>query len=219
MRINPPVRIFLVVAALVGSAYVMGAQAELASCKPLSERTGEAGCWIVLSRPLGELPKEPVFWSLDLYPDRAAAEAAQGTRATVVEALGKIWLFTIDQKSDPPSGGRRVTQIGPLPIKSGEQYTAQFMEAILPPGAVSRTHRHPGPEAFYTETGESCGETPEGKVIGKPGVDIIIPEGQPMSLTATGKETRRSIVLVLHSSGHPPVVIAGDWKPKGLCGN
>jgi hypothetical protein len=40
-----------------------------------------------------------------------------------------------------------------------------------------------------------------------------------MSLTASGTETRRSIVLVLHSSDRPPTIVADDWKPKGLCKN
>jgi quercetin dioxygenase-like cupin family protein len=189
----------------------------LVTCRPVSERTGEAGCWIILSQPLGELPKGPIYWSLDVFPDRAAAEAAKGPRAMVVEALGKVWMFTIDEKGDQPSGGKRVSQIGPLSIKNDEKYTAQFMEGILPPGAVARTHRHSGPEAFYTEAGESCLETPEGKIVGKKGFDVITPEGLPMSLVATGKETRRSIVLVLHSSGSAPTIVVDDWKPKGLC--
>jgi quercetin dioxygenase-like cupin family protein len=226
MKTDLPVRIFIMppalavmTCALLIAATSLHAQIGFIGCKPLSERTGEIGCWIIQSQPLGELPMEPVFWSLDLYPTRTAAEAAKGPRSTVVEALGKIWLFTVDRKSSPPSGAKRVTQIGPLPIKNGESYTAQYMEAILTPGSVARTHRHPGPEAFYTESGESCLETPEGKVIGKPGVDIIVPEGHPMSLSASGKETRRSIVLVLHSSSHPAILVADDWKPKGLCNN
>jgi quercetin dioxygenase-like cupin family protein len=219
MKINLLARIFIMLAVLAASTCAMNAQAGLVSCKPLSERTGEAGCWIILSSPLGLLPQEPVFWSLDLYPNHTAAVAAQGPRSTVVEALGKTWLFTIGPKFDPPPNGKRVTQIGPLPIKNGESYTAQYMEAILSPGSVARTHRHSGPEAFYTESGESCLETPEGKTIGKNGVDVIVPEGQPMSLTASGTETRRSIVLVLHSSDRPPTIVADDWKPKGLCKN
>jgi quercetin dioxygenase-like cupin family protein len=226
MKINLPVCILLIPATLAAitwalpiAATSLHAQIGFTGCKPLSERTGEAGCWIIQSLPLGELPQEPVFWSLDLYPTRTAAEAAKGPRSTVVEALGKIWLFTIDRKFSPSSGAKRVTQIGPLPIKSGESYTAQFMEAILTPGSVARTHRHPSPEAFYTEAGESWLETPEGKIIGKKGVDVIAPEGQPMSLTVSGTETRRSIVLVLHSSNRAWMDVADDWKPKGLCGN
>ncbi len=224
MKSNSSVRIFHVVAALAVIALLcnassLHAQIGFTGCKPLAERTSEAGCWIIQSQPLGVLPKAPVFWSLDIYPTRIAAEAAKGPHSTVVEALDKIWLFTIDQASDPPSGVQRVTRIGPLPITNGESYTAQYMEAILTPGSVARTHRHPGPEAFYTEAGESCLETPEGKTIGTKGVDIIVPEGQPMSLTASGKETRRSIVLVLHSSNRPWMDMAEDWKPKGLCKN
>jgi len=32
---------------------------------------------------------------LDTYATRATAEVAEGLRGTVVESLGKIWLFTI----------------------------------------------------------------------------------------------------------------------------
>jgi quercetin dioxygenase-like cupin family protein len=186
------------------------------SCRPASERTAEAGCWIIASHPLGERPSDPIFWSLDVFPNRAAAEAARTPHGTVVEALGKVWLLTIDTKLALPSTGQKITQIGPLPVKNGEAYTAQFMEAILPPGAIARTHRHPGPEAFYTESGETCLETPEGKTIGRKGANVIIPEGPPMSLSVSGTETRRSLVLVLHSSSHPAIIVADDWKPKGL---
>lgn len=71
------------------------------------------------------------------------------------------------------------------------------------PGAVSRTNVHAGPEAFYTEVGETCLETPSGKQMGRKWRDVIVPEGEPMELTATGLETRRGLVLVLHSSAKP----------------
>ncbi|QEE29676.1 hypothetical protein FTW19_17800 [Terriglobus albidus] len=182
----------------LAAAIPIHAQTRLVSCNPVSERTGEAGCWIILTQPLGELPDGPTYWSLDVFPDRAAAEAAKGSRGSVVEALGKVWLFTIGGKSDQSSGGKRVSQIGPLSIKNGEKYTAQFMEAILPPGAVARTHRHSGPEAFYTEAGESCLETPEGKTVGKNGIDLIVPEAQhrPSTLTASAIAFRVPLEVV-----------------------
>src|SRR5574342_821943 len=65
-------------------------------CLPVSERAGrDVGCWLIVAEPLGQLPRSEVFWHLDTYPTRAAAEAAKGPRGTVVEALGKVWLFTI----------------------------------------------------------------------------------------------------------------------------
>jgi hypothetical protein len=38
-----------------------------------------------------------------------------------------------------------------------------------------------------------------------------------MELTATGSETRRALVLILHDSTQPHTTVATDWKPKGLC--
>lgn len=99
------------------------------TCLPVSERAGrDVGCWIMAIQPLGQLPQPDVFWHLDTYPTRAAAEAAKGPRGTVIESLGKVWLFTIGQAGWRPAGGARVTEIGSLTVKPGEQYTAQYME-------------------------------------------------------------------------------------------
>jgi quercetin dioxygenase-like cupin family protein len=187
-------------------------------CKPVSQRTGELGCWITANSSLGQLPQQPVFWHLDAYPTRAAAEAAKGARGTVVESLGKIWLFTIDVAGSRPSGGERVAEIGPLPIEASAQYSAQYMEAIFTPGMTAPAHRHSGPEAWYTLAGETCLETPEGKMVGRAGGShVIVPGGPPMHLTATGTETRRALVLILHDSTQPPTTPAHDWTPTGLC--
>ena len=58
------------------------ALAQVVRCRPVSERTGEAGCWIMASEPLGQLSRSAVFWHLDTYPTRAAAEA-RGLRGCV----------------------------------------------------------------------------------------------------------------------------------------
>lgn len=190
---------------------------KLESCRPVSERAGVEGCWILASTSLGPLPGTPVFWTLDVYPSREAAEAAATGNGTVVEALGKVWLFSVGAKPKMPERGTRVTQIGPLPVKPGEAYTAQYREAILEPGAVSRTHLHSGPEVFYTESGETCLETPAGKQVGRKGVDLVVPEGVPMELVASGRETRRGVVLVLHATSKPHTTVVTDWTSKGLC--
>jgi quercetin dioxygenase-like cupin family protein len=191
-------------------------QQKLISCKPVAERTQPEGCWIVANKPLGKLPAA-VFWTLDVYPTRESADKANTNNGLVVESLGKVWLFSVGGKPALPLRGSRITQIGPLPVKPDEAYTAQFMEGILEPGSVSRTHVHAGPEAFYTEAGESCLETPTGKEIGRKGADVVVPEGIPMELVATGTETRRGIILVLHSSAKPATTVVADWKSKGLC--
>jgi|SRR5580658_9144052 hypothetical protein len=123
---------------------------------PVSERTGELGCWILSHEPIGALASTRAFWHLYVYPTRAAAEAEKGPRGTVVEGLGKIWLMTIDEESWKPASGERVAKIGPLPFTPGETYSAQYMEAIFTPGMTAAPHRHPGPEAWYTMSGQTC---------------------------------------------------------------
>ena len=169
-------------------------------------------------QPIGPLTKAQVFWHLDVYPTRVAAEADRGPRSTVLESLGKVWLLTVDEEKWKPSHGQRIAEIGPLPIDAGEKYSAQYMEAISAPGMTSSIHVHSGPEAWYTEAGEMCLETSEGAHIGRAGgPPIIVPGGLPMRLTATGTEQRRSLVLILHLSSQPPITLVHDWTPKGLC--
>ncbi len=200
----------------LGSAVCAQAPQGLVSCKPMSQKTGETGCWILASAPVGLL-NAPVYWTIDAFPTKELAEHAKGPHGTVVESLGKVWLFTIGDKLKVDSAGTRVTEIGPLPIHAGQTYTAQYMEATLQPGMVSKTHLHSGTEVFYTESGETCLETPDGKQVGKRGVDIVIPEGVPMELTATGKEARRGVMLILHDASKPPTTLVDSWKSKNLC--
>lgn len=137
----------------------------------------------------------------------------------VVESLGKLWLLSIEDKGwRPPAGGERIAEIGPLPINATEAYSAQYMEAIFSPGMTAPAHIHSGPEAWYTLSGETCLETPQGKQVGRAGGDyVIVPGGPPMHLTATGTETRRAVVLILHETSKPPTTLVHDWTPKGLC--
>ncbi|HKE45412.1 MAG TPA: hypothetical protein VKB41_12845 [Steroidobacteraceae bacterium] len=207
-------RFALALALLLGGGQMALAQ----MCKPVSERKQELGCWITATAALGELPREPIYWHLDTFATRAAAEAVRGPRGTVVESLGKVWLLTIDGIAWRPGGGTRVSMIGPLPVKSGVNYSVQYMEAVFTPGMTAAAHRHSGPEAWYTVSGETCLETPDGVMIGRAGgPPVIVPEGPPMHLTATGKEMRRAVVLILHDSTQPATMPAHDWTPKGLC--
>jgi quercetin dioxygenase-like cupin family protein len=188
------------------------------SCKPVSQRTSDVGCWILAHDALGPLPQERVFWHLDVYPTRAQAEAAKGPRGTVLESSGKVWLLTIETSGWRPAGGERIAEIGPLLIKKGENYSAQYMEAVFNPGMTAPTHVHSGPEAWYTLAGETCLETPDGKQVGRAGGEfVIVPGGPPMHLTATGNAQRRALVLILHDSSKPSTTLVHDWTPKGLC--
>ncbi len=189
------------------------------ACKPASERIQEVGCWIMADDPVGQLTKSQVFWHLDGYSTRAAAQADKGPQGTVIESLGKVWLMTIEDAKWKPAHGNRIAEIGPLPIAAGEKYSVQYMEAIFTPGMTAPAHIHSGPEAWYTMAGETCLETSDGRVqIGRAGgPPVIVPMGLSMHLTATGTQQRRAIVLILHQSSKPASTMIHDWTPKGLC--
>jgi quercetin dioxygenase-like cupin family protein len=172
------------------------------------------------NQPIGKLTRSEVFWHLDVYSTRAAAEQAKSSRGTVIESLGKVWLLSIEAAGWRPAGGERIAEIGPLPVIAGETYTAQYMEAIFTPGMTAPTHTHPGPEAWYTLAGETCLETPQGTQVGRAGgPPVIVPGGTPMHLTATGTEQRRALVLILHESSKPAATMGHTWVPRGLCRN
>lgn len=213
---------FLLVLFISGSS-AFGQTPPRRTCLPISERAGrDVGCWLIVAEPLGQLSQSAVFWHLDTYPTRAGAEAAKGPRGTVVEALGKVWLFTIGETGWRPPGGVRVAEIGPIVVKPGEKYTAQYAEGISNPGDVTPKHRHPGPEAWYTMAGRFCAETPDGKtVLAGTGQGIVIQADHTgwsmMTLVATGTEVRRSLFLVLHQTAHGWTTPAPEWTPNGLC--
>jgi len=206
--------------ALTCLAFTLAADREASGqiCRPASERTAEVGCWITSNAEMGRLPSGAIYWHLDTYPTRVEAEAAKGPRGSVLESFGKIWLLTIEAATWRPSGGARVALIGPLPVTANAAYAAQYMEAVFTPGMTAPSHTHSGPEAWYTLSGETCLETPDGKMIGRAGGShVIVPGGPPMHLTATGTETRRALVLILHDSTQAPTTPAPEWTPKGLC--
>ena len=189
-------------------------------CVPVGDRQWVRGCYIVVSHPLGELPPGPLFWHIDAYPTRAAAEAARGPQGTVVEALGRTWLMSVAAGEYRPLGGERVATVGPLVAEPGRRYTAAYMEGIMLPGAETGVHRHPGPEAIVTLAGEECMEMPAGKLVGRQGgAPVVVPADVPHRLTITGTAERRSLALVLHDSAQPWAIRTHDhgWTPRDLC--
>lgn len=189
------------------------------TCVPRSQKVGNAlGCFVVIDQPVGVLGGKPVFWHITRFRTRQAAMKAKPASGTVIEAYNRAWLMEIAPQRWRPKGGAQVAVIGPLPISPTLSYSAQYMEASMRPGMKSTIHRHSGPEIWYTMSGETCLETPNGTSIGKVGGPPVIVQGDlPMELTATGKDLRRSLVLVLHDSRKPPSTMEKDWKPHGTC--
>lgn len=209
-------------ATLVGIASVLAssATAQTESCEPVAQRGGRAfGCFITAREELGALPRDfALYWHIDAFDTPAAAAAAKARRSTVVQSLGRTWLFTIAEAGWRPASGKRVALAGPLPLVDADSYAAVYMEGVFRPGMHSPIHRHPGVEVWYTLEGEQCLETPEGKLVQRAGDPrVMVPGGMPMMLTGTGKSVRRSLVLILQDARKPRSTLATDWTPAGLC--
>jgi len=194
------------------------------TCIPVAERAGRAlGCFITAREELGRLSASPpLFWHLETFPTRTAAMAAKSTtkeaRSTLVESLGRTWLFTIAPSGWRARGGTHVARIGPIPLVKADSFAAVYMEGVFEPGMQSVVHDHPGAEAWYTLEGSQCLETPEGKLEQRAGErGMVVRGGLPMQLTGTGKAVRRSVVLILQDATKPRSSPVHSWTPKGLC--
>jgi len=120
---------------------------------PVTERPGDAGCYLVTSEAMQDLP-ESVYWHLDTYPTMAAAQGAKARNGVALQSLGKFWVFTLSAKAWKPQTGERVAVIGPLQLTRGIHYTARYMESIMPSGhRAAAAHTHSGSEAFYIVSG------------------------------------------------------------------
>ena len=202
------------------SAAQMAGAAIPGGCADAPKQPSEVGCYLSAIQPIEKLPDEPVFWHLYSYQTRATAEAAKSdSSTTVVESLGKVWLFAIANAQWRPATGERVAVIGPLPITRANQYIARYMEATFPPNQAMRTsvHRHSGPEAWYVLTGAQCLRTPEHTTVLRAGEGGFVPPGPPMVLTSIGSETRRALVLVLHDASERWQTNTTEWTPTREC--
>lgn len=175
------------------------------------------GCYVAGTESLGTLGGNPVYWHLDAFPSRAAAEGARRGRGVVAEAHGRVWLFTIADSAWRPGGGERVARVGPLPVVAGRTYAAHYNEGVVPAAARTPVHRHAGPEAWYVLEGAQCLETPDGFHVVRAGESYVVREGPPMLLAGVEPGVRRSIALVLHDASQPWTILAPEWTPKGAC--
>jgi hypothetical protein len=207
-------------AAHTASGQIAGTRVPGGCDVPASKRTADTGCYLLATESLQKLPAKEVFWHLYTYPTREAAESARnGPSGTVVESLGKIWLFTIAGANWKPAAGDRVAVIGPLPVEAIKGYTARYMEAVFPPKQAIQTaaHQHTGPEAWYVLTGAQCLRTPDEVMVLRGGQGGFVRPGPSMVLTSVGTETRRAVLLVLHDASQPWMTMKSDWTPTTEC--
>lgn len=204
----------LMAMAAIAVPSVAAAQATARQCGPVEE-AGPA-C-LLASKQLPSLPSK-VFWHLDRFSSKDAAERAASASSAVVDAFGSTWLFTLAELGWRPRGGEHVSTVGPLPITPASTYAAEYLRSIFKPGTTAPLHVHSGPEAFFAVNGDTCLETPDGVQTGRgPGNSMMIKAGPPMLLMAIGKVPRQGFALILHDASQPATTLTQMWHPVGLC--
>jgi quercetin dioxygenase-like cupin family protein len=188
-------------------------------CMPVNQRVAsEIGCFVIAREAFGQLPRGPLYWHLDTYPTRAAAEAVKKPHGSVVEAEGKVWLFTVGEAGWRPAGGTHVAEIGPIPsLDAAAKYVGIYLDVVFAPGVVSVAHRHAGPEMRYMLDGQQCEETPDGIQPMRPGDTKIMAAGVPMTATGIGKTISSTLVLILYDETKPFFTPSHEWTPTGAC--
>jgi quercetin dioxygenase-like cupin family protein len=210
--------LFLAGAAGVTSeaAWAQATSRDCAAQGPASDRPGPA-C-LLKREVVGDLDGAAVYWRLYTYPTVQAAELDKPAHGTVVEAFGKVWLFTVGPLTGRLPHGDHQADIGPLATEPGRTYAAEYLKSVFSPGMTAPVHVHSGPEAFYAIGGDTCLETPDGVQVARgPGNSLTVRAGPPMLLMAVGTEPRRGFALILHDTSLPPTTLVNDWRPKGLC--
>jgi hypothetical protein len=155
-------------------------------------------------RKVADLPSGELFWRIESYPSKEAAQAAAGTWSLVAEAAGKVWLFTLGSAGGSSPGGTKVAEVGPVARVSARQYLLRINEASGPPGSVTPAHSHPGSEAFYVLAGEQSVRGAHGTIVVRAGT----PEaghgaGMAMQVSSSGSSELRSLVMFIVDATQP----------------
>jgi len=204
--------------AAIGLASLPCAAHAQATARPCDAVEVAGPACLLAHQRLASLPANKLYWHVDRFPSRKAADAAGIATSLVVEAFGSIWLFTLAKAAWRPKEGEHRATIGPLVVEPASSYAAEYLRSIFDPGMTAPLHVHSGPEAFYAVSGDTCLETPDGVKTGRgPGNSLIIKAGPPMLLMAIGKIPRRGFALVLHDADHPATTLTNVWAPQGLC--
>jgi len=181
-----------------------------------SSRPANVECAILERKQIEVLPTPPIVWRFETFRSRAAAQRAQTTAGVLVHVAGKEWLLTLAEKGERSRSGSFVAEVGPLKIPPARRYEIVVGEAYSAPGAVTRVHVHPGPEAWYLLAGAQCLEVPHAVLRADAAHGMFVAASTPMKLTATGTAMRDAIFLEIGDATRRwtgPV----HWTPLGRC--
>jgi DNA-binding winged helix-turn-helix (wHTH) protein/TolB-like protein/uncharacterized RmlC-like cupin family protein len=138
------------------------------------------------------------------FPTLAEAQAAAGPAALATEVAGKAWLFTLGAKGAVAHGGKRVAEIGPVAPVAAPAYLLRVNLASAPSGARTKTHSHPGSEAFYVLAGELSQKTPHGTSTAEAGQSMPgHASGTPMEVSSSGTAALSAPVMFVVDASKP----------------
>ena len=158
----------------------------------------------LVERKVPDLPAGDLFWRIETYPSKDAAQAAAGAWSLVAETAGKVWLFTLGAAGGSSPGGSKVSEVGPIARVTAPQYLLRINEASGPPGSVTPVHSHPGSEAFYVLVGEQSIRGAHGTLVVKAGT----PEpghgaAMAMQVSSSGSANLQSLVMFVVDATQP----------------
>ena len=102
-----------------------------ATTRPCTSNEAVGPACLIAHQDLTALPAGPVFWHLETFKSRKAAEQGAGQNSRVVTAYGKTWLFTIAPRKWCSKGGRHLAAIGPLALEPAPAYSVHYLRAIF----------------------------------------------------------------------------------------
>jgi hypothetical protein len=163
----------------------------------------------LLIKPLAQakvstLPEGALFWRIENFAAVAQAKAAAGPWSLVVEAAGKVWLFTLGPAGGASPGAAKVAEVGPIPRVSAREYLLRINDASGPPGSVTPLHSHPGSEALYVLSGEQAIRGAQGVLQVRPGhAEPGQGAEQAMQVSSNGKEDLHALVMFVVDADKP----------------
>jgi hypothetical protein len=186
--------------------FVIGMIVVVASGLSISQSIAQPALVIkpLAEKKVTELPAGQLVWRLENFPAVAQAQAAAGPASLVVEAGGKVWLFTLGPAGGASAGGTKVAEVGPIPRVAATQYLLRINEASGPPGSITPVHTHPGSEAFYVLAGETSSRSPHG--VTRVAAGQAAPghgADMPMQVSSSGSADLHSLVMFVVDADRP----------------
>jgi hypothetical protein len=160
--------------------------------KPLAERR------------IAEIPVGELYWRIENFPTVAKAQEVASPWSLVVEAAGKVWMFTLGPSGLVTPGAAKVADVGPIPRIQAVEYLLRINLASGPPGSMTQVHTHPGSEAFFVLQGEQSIRSAHGVQVVKAGeVEPGHAPGMSMQVSSSGGTDLQALVMFVVDANKP----------------